>query len=56
MRNYQKEATWKKRKYDEIRASIDIDLGMKLRTKLKTENKTIAGWITQQAKEEIKNN
>ena len=53
-RNYQKEREWKIKKYDEIRAYIDKELGAKLRLKLKRENKTIASWIKDNAKEYIK--
>lgn len=55
MRDYKKEAQWKKQKYDEIRAHIDINLGKKLREKLKENGETIAGWVTERAKEEINN-
>ena len=48
-RNYQKEREWKIKKYDEIRANIDKELGVKLRLKLKQENKTIASWIKENA-------
>lgn len=48
-RNYQKEREWKIKKYDEIRANIDKELGAKLRLKLKQENKTIASWIKENA-------
>ena len=51
MRNYKKESKWQKEKYDEIRAKIDKDLGTKLRTKLKKEDRTIAGWVTDRATE-----
>ena len=52
-RNYQKEREWKIKKYDEIRANIDIELGAKLRLKLKQKNKTIASWIKENAEEYI---
>lgn len=55
MRDYQKEMQWKKQKYDEIRANIDINLGKKLRQKLKENGETIAGWVSKKAKEEINN-
>lgn len=54
MRNYKKEREWKKNKYDEIRANIDKELGKELRQKLKDENRSIANWITENAKEYIK--
>lgn len=55
MRDYKKELKWKKQKYDEIRANIDINLGKKLREKLKENSETIAGWVTKKAREEINN-
>ena len=48
-RDYQKEREWKIKKYDEIRANIDKELGAKLRLKLKQENKTISSWIKDNA-------
>lgn len=54
MRNYKKESEWQKSKYDLIKANIDKDLGTQLRTKLHQENKTIAGWITDNAKKYVK--
>lgn len=55
MRNYQKEREWANKKYDEIRANIDKELGTQLREKLKQENKTIAQWVKENAEKEIKN-
>lgn len=52
-RNYQKEREWQLKKYDEIRAKIDKNLGNKLREKIKKENKSIASWITENAKKYI---
>ena len=49
-RNYKKEREWKIKKYDEIRANIDKELGTLLREKLKKENITIASCITTNAK------
>lgn len=54
MRNYKKEREWQLKKYDQIRANIDKTLGQELRKKLKEENKTIAGWITENAEEYLK--
>lgn len=54
MRDYKKEHEWQKEKYDQIRANIDRELGNKLRDKLKKEQKSIAGWITENAKKYIK--
>lgn len=52
-RDYKKEREWKIKKYDEIRANIDKELGTLLREKLKKENITIASWITTNAKKYI---
>lgn len=49
MRNYQNESKWQKNKYDTIRASLDKELGKKLRIKLKKENLTITGWVRDNA-------
>lgn len=54
MRNYKKELAWKREKYDEIRANIDRELGLKLREKLKIKNMSIAEWIRKCAEEFIK--
>ena len=51
MRNYKKESEWQHEKYDEIRAKINKDLGTKLRKKLKKEDRTIAGWVSDNATE-----
>ncbi len=53
-RDYKKEREWQLKKYDEIRANIDKELGNELRAKLKSENKTIASWITENAKKYLK--
>lgn len=55
-RDYKKEHEWKIKKYDEIRANIDKELGTLLREKLKKENITIASWITTNAKKYIAKN
>lgn len=55
MRNYKKEREWSNKKYDEIRANIDKELGTRLREKLKQEHKTIAQWVKENAEKEIKN-
>lgn len=54
-RNYGKEREWQLKKYDEIRAKIPKDLGTALRAKLKKENKTIASWVSENAKKYLKN-
>ena len=53
-RNYKKEHEWKIKKYDEIRANIDKELGTELREKLKEEGKSIASWVTENAKKYLK--
>ena len=50
MRNYQKEREWQLKKYDEIRAKIDKNLGQNLREKLKKEKKSMAKWISENAR------
>ena len=40
----------KKNKYEEVRANIDKELGMQLKEMLKNEGKTVAQWITENAK------
>ncbi len=52
-RNYKKEIKWRSTKYDEIRASIDKNLGTALREKLKANNKTIATWIIENAEKYV---
>ena len=54
MRNYEKEREWQLKKYDQIRANIDKELGTELREKLKNEGKTIASWVTENAKKYLK--
>ena len=56
MRNYKKENEWKKNKYEEVRGNIDKELGMKLKETLKNQGKSIAEWITENAKEYIEKN
>ena len=45
-RNYEKEREWSKNKYVRILGDIDKDLA----EKLKKENRSIASWITENAK------
>lgn len=54
MRNYKKEREWQLKKYDEIRANIDRELGTKLRLKLKKQNKPIARWVAENAEKYIR--
>ena len=56
MRNYEKERKWQLKKYDQIRANIDKELGTELRGKLKKEGKSVAGWVTDNAKKYLKKN
>ena len=53
-RNYEKERKWQLKKYDQIRANIDKDLGTELRLKLKEDGKSIASWVTENAKKYLK--
>ncbi len=55
-RNYEKEREWQLKKYDQIRANIDKELGTELRKKLKKEGKSIASWVTDNAKKYLKKN
>lgn len=49
-RNYTGEYNWKKKKYVEIRANIERDLGIALKLKLQKNNESIADWIRNNAK------
>ena len=53
-RNYKKEREWAKTKYTRILGDIDKELADKLKNKLKEENKSIASWITENAKKYLK--
>ena len=53
-RNYKNEREWQLKKYDQIRANIDKELGTRLRQKLKEEGKSIANWVSDNAKEYLK--
>lgn len=48
-RNYMGEYNWKRKKYVEIRANIDRELGEALKLKLQKNNKSIAEWIRENA-------
>lgn len=50
-RNIKKEYEWSKQKYTRILGDIDKQLAEDLKSKLKKENKSIASWITECAKE-----
>ena len=53
-RDYKKENEWKKQKYEEVRANIDKELGISLKSKLKEEGKSVADWISETAKKYLK--
>lgn len=53
-RNYDKEDIWAKEKYERINARIDKKLGLKLKEQLKKDGKSIASWITENAKNYLK--
>ncbi len=53
-RNFKKEREWAKTKYTRILGDIDKELGENLKKKLKEENKSIASWITENAKKYLK--
>lgn len=49
-RDIKKEYEWAKKKYTRILGDIDKELGEELKEKLRKENKSIASWITENAK------
>lgn len=53
-RNYEKERLWAKNKYSRILADIDKGLAKELKDKLKSDGKSIAEWITENAKKYLK--
>ena len=53
-RNYEKEDIWAKEKYERINARIDKNLGLKLKEQLKKDGKSLASWITENAKKYLK--
>lgn len=55
-RDIKKEYEWSKKKYTRILADIDKNLGDELKEKLKNEKKSIASWITENAKKYLKKN
>ena len=55
-RNLEKEDIWSKEKYERINARIEKKLGLELKKELKKENKSIASWITDNAKKYLKKN
>ena len=55
-RNYEKENEWAKTKYTRILGDIDKEFGDELKEKLKSEGKSIAGWITENAKKYLEKN
>ncbi len=55
-RDIKKEKEWAKTKYTRILGDIDKDLGDELKEKLKKEGKSIAGWISENAKKYLKKN
>ena len=55
-RNYEKEDIWAKERYERINARIDKNLGLKLKEQLKKEGKSLASWITENAKKYLKKN
>ena len=55
-RNTKKEYEWSRQKYTRILGDIDKELGDELKDKLKEEGKSIASWITDNAKKYLKKN
>lgn len=49
-RDYKKEYKWEQEKYEIIRVKLEKELGIALKEKLKSENITLASWITENAK------
>lgn len=54
MRNYKKESEWSRNKYEELRARIEKDIGLKFKEYLKSKNMTFADWLREKIKEELK--
>lgn len=48
-RDYKKEYKENLKKYECVRAFIEKGIGLRLKNKLKSENKTIASWINENA-------
>lgn len=55
-RDTKKEYKWAKQKYTRILGDIDKELGDELKKKLKSEGKSVASWITDNAKKYLKKN
>lgn len=53
-RDTKKEYQWSKQKYTRILGDIDKELGDELKDRLKKEGKSIASWITENAKKYLK--
>lgn len=53
-RDIKKEYKWSKNKYTRILGDVDKELGEELKEKLKNEGKSIASWITENAKKYLK--
>lgn len=54
MRNYVNEGKWQKEKYCRLYIYLDKELGEKLKTKLKKENKPINQWVKENAENYLK--
>ena len=54
-RNIKKEKEWAKTKYTRILADVDKDLAAQLKLKLANEKKSIASWISENAKKYLEN-
>lgn len=55
-RNTKKEYEWSKQKYTRILGDIDKELGIELKAKLKQDGKSVASWITENAKKYLEKN
>ena len=54
-RNLKNEDNWSKEKYERINARIDKQIGLKLKKQLEEDGKSMASWITENAKKYLKN-
>ena len=54
-RNLKNEDNWSKEKYERINARIDKQIGLKVKKQLEEDGKSMASWITENAKKYLKN-
>lgn len=53
-RKYDNEYEWSKEKYEPVNARIDKKLGIELKEQLKNDGKSVAQWISENAKKYLK--